>query len=147
MAIHFQNLEGHDFRLGKKTAIREWLLLVIRKEGKHCGEINYLFASDAYVLEQNKKYLRHNTYTDIITFHSNEGKILNADILISTDRVRDNAEKLGTAPDEELRRVMVHGVLHLCGYKDKSERERKQMRDKEEICLKLFSKAQTTARR
>ncbi len=137
MAFTFQNLEI-KFVLKQKSLIKQWLEQVVLAEKKRVGAINFLFASDEFVLDQNKRFLKHNTYTDIITFHNNEGGCLNGDILISVDRVKENASKLGLPLDEELKRVMVHGVLHLCGYKDKSPEDIKKMRAKENKALKLY---------
>lgn len=139
MAFTFQNLEI-NFVLKRKSSIKQWLEQVVLAEKKRVGSINFMFATDEFVLDQNKRFLKHNTYTDIITFHNNEGACLNGDILISIDRVKENATKLNLSFDEELKRVMVHGVLHLCGYKDKSPEDTKTMRAKENKALKLFSK-------
>jgi len=134
MAISFQNLEI-KFTLQHKSKLRVWLEQLVAKEKKRIGELNFMFSSDEFVLEQNKRYLKHNTYTDIITFHNNDGNCLNGDILISIDRVKENAENLKIPFEVELRRVMVHGVLHLCGYKDKHENEISQMRKMENKAL------------
>ncbi len=139
MAFTFQNLEIR-FILKHKTRLKQWLEQVVLAEKKRVGSINFMFATDEFVLEQNKRFLKHNTYTDIITFHSNEGACLNGDILISVERVKNNAIKFDIPFEEELRRVMVHGVLHLCGYKDKTDQERKKMRGMENKALKLFSR-------
>lgn len=139
MAITFQNLEI-KFVLKHKTRIKQWLEHVIQSEKRRIGSINFLFASDEFVLDQNKRFLKHDTYTDIITFHNNEGNWLNADILISIDRVKENAVKLDIPFEEEVKRVMVHGVLHLCGYKDKSANDIKKMRMAENKALKVYSR-------
>lgn len=139
MAITFQNLEIR-FVLEKKSQLKQWLEQVIMAEKKRVGSINFMFATDEFVLSQNKRFLKHNTYTDIITFHNNEGACLNGDILISIERVKENAFNLEIPFDEELKRVMVHGVLHLCGYKDKSTEDKKKMRTMENKALKLFSR-------
>ncbi len=139
MAITFQNLEI-KFSLKEKSKIRTWLEQVVVSEKKRLGELNFLFASDEFVLEQNKRFLKHNTYTDIITFHNNDGACLNGDLLISVDRVKENAINLQLPFEEELRRVMVHGVLHLCGYHDKREDDIKKMRKMENKALKLYTK-------
>jgi rRNA maturation RNase YbeY len=137
MAFTFQNLEI-KFVLRQKSQLKQWLEQVVINEKKRVGSINFLFATDEFVLDQNKRFLKHNTYTDIITFHNNEGACLNGDILISIDRVKENAATLEIPFQEELRRVMVHGVLHLCGYKDKSPEDRKKMRAKENKALDLY---------
>ena len=107
-------------------------------EGKLCSELSYIFCDDAYLLEINKEYLNHNTYTDIITFDYSTPNSISGDLFISIERVKDNAQKFGISELEELRRVMVHGVLHLLGYKDKEESEIAEMRLKEEEKLKMF---------
>jgi len=137
MAFTFQSLEI-NFVLKQKTQIKQWLEQVVLAEKKRVGAINFMFASDEFVFDQNKRFLKHNTYTDIITFHNNEGTCLNGDILISVDRVKENASKLSIPFEEELKRVMVHGVLHLCGYKDKEPEDIKRMRAKENKALRLF---------
>lgn len=116
-----------------------WLQQVIRKEGKVTGEISYVFCDDAYMIQQNNAFLQHDTYTDIITFDECVGDVISGSILISADRVAENASKFGKTFDNELLRVVVHGTLHLCGYKDKSESEAKLMRQKEDESLALFT--------
>lgn len=147
MAISFQNHDTHPFRLSEKTRKKNWLLKVIKAEKKRCGEIGFLFAGDEYVLEQNQHYLKHNFYTDIITFHHNEGDLLNGDILISTERVKENAKTFNKAFEEELLRVMVHGVLHLCGYGDKSKAEQLKMRSREDHYIRLYHSSVSIARK
>lgn len=119
-----------------------WLQQVIRKENKIPGDISYIFCDDAYMLEQNKAFLNHDTYTDIITFDECVGDVISGSILISTDRVAENASKFEKAFENELLRVVVHGTLHLCGYKDKSESEAKIMRQKEDESLALLQSAE-----
>ena len=115
-----------------------WLQQVIRKEGKIPGDISYIFCDDAYMIEQNNAFLNHDTYTDIITFDECVGEIVSGSILISADRVKENASKFGKTFENELLRVVVHGTLHLCGYKDKNEEEAKVMRRKEDESLALL---------
>lgn len=115
-----------------------WIQKVIRKEGKIPGDISYNFCNDVYMLEQNKAFLNHDTYTDIITFDECVGDVISGSILISIDRVEENASKFGKTFENELLRVVVHGTLHLCGYKDKSEEEAKVMRQKEDESLALL---------
>lgn len=112
---------------------------MIGREGLTPGEIVFVLTSDEAVLASNQQFLQHDTYTDIITFDYCEGKQVNGDILISLDRVKENAVKFGVSQGHELRRVMIHGVLHLCGYKDKSKRDAALMRNKEDEALKLIS--------
>lgn len=108
-----------------------WLNNVAFAEGKKIGQITVVFCSDEYLLQINRQFLKHNYYTDIITFDYCEGDTLNGDLLISIDCVRDNAEHYGCSFDEELHRVIVHGLLHLIGYDDHTAGEQKQMREKE----------------
>ena len=138
MPVVFQTSEI-SFKVSKPRKIREWLRGVIADHKKEAGAITYVFMSDELLIDYNRRYLKHNTYTDIITFDYGEGKVVSGDILISVDRVKENADRLGTGFEEELRRVMVHGVLHLCGYKDKQEQEKKRMRILEDKALKKFN--------
>lgn len=116
-----------------------WLQQVIRKEGKVPGDIAYIFCDDEYMLERNVAFLNHDTYTDIITFDECVGNIVAGSILISLDRVGENAEAFGKSFENEFLRVLVHGTLHLCGYKDKTEEEAKTMRQKEDESLALLA--------
>ena len=116
-----------------------WLQQVIRKEGKVPGDIAYIFCDDDYMLERNVAFLNHDTYTDIITFDECVGNIVAGSILISLDRVGENAEAFGKSFENEFLRVLVHGTLHLCGYKDKTEEEAKTMRQKEDESLALLA--------
>ena len=118
--------------------LKLWLNLVAESEGKSIGEINYIFCDDEYLLNINQKYLNHDTYTDIISFDSSEGKDLSGDIFISVERVEDNAKEYQVDFIEEFKRVMVHGLLHFAGYKDKTEEESALMRNKEDEKLKMF---------
>lgn len=117
---------------------KQWLKEVIRREGLTPGDISYLFCDDAFLLERNIQYLNHDTYTDIITFDRCVGELVSGDIMISLERVGENAQKFGVTFDEELLRVIVHGTLHLCGYKDKSDEEAAIMRRKEQESIALF---------
>lgn len=116
-----------------------WLQKVIRKEGKVPGDISYIFCDDEYMLTQNQAFLNHDTYTDIITFDDCFGDVVAGSILISLDRVKENADKFGKTFENELLRVVVHGTLHLCGYKDKTDDEAKVMRQKEDESLALLT--------
>ena len=122
-----------------KTLIREWLVRCAAAERKKIGELNYIFCSDPYLRKLNKKYLGHDYFTDIITFPSNEddGKILGGDIFISIPRVKMNAKAYGVPFTNELRRVLAHGLLHLCGYNDHTDQEVMLMRKMEDRCLAL----------
>ena len=137
MAISFQN-QDIAFTLKEKTKIRSWIKQIIAAEKKQPGQLSFVFTSDAALLEVNQQFLDHNTYTDIITFDYCEGKTVNGDILISVERVRENAQKFGATADAELKRVIIHGVLHLCGYKDKSKADAALMRKKEDWALRKF---------
>jgi probable rRNA maturation factor len=127
-----------DFTLDNEQAFQDWLSEVIISENKTEGEINYIFCDDEYLLEINKQYLDHDTLTDIISFDYSIGNDLHGDIFISIERVKENALDFNVSFQEELKRVMVHGVLHYCGYKDKSENDEKLMRQKEEEKIAMF---------
>ena len=128
----------NDFELTNESQISTWLSNVIVSENKKEGDINYIFCDDEYLLEINQQYLDHDTLTDIISFDYCVGNELHGDIFISVERVRENALDFDVKLEEELLRVMAHGVLHYCGYKDKSEEDEKLMRQKEEEKIKLF---------
>ena len=127
-----------DFTLENEQAFQDWLSEVITSENKTEGEINYIFCDDEYLLEINQQYLDHDTLTDIISFDYSIGNDLHGDIFISIERVRENALDFNVSFLEELKRVMVHGVLHYCGYKDKTEKDEKLMRQKEEEKMTMF---------
>lgn len=132
--IHFFE-EDIRVPLNKKREIKSWLQNVAKEEGKKIGELNYVFCSDNYLLEMNQQYLNHNTLTDIITFdQSDNPTIVEGDIYISFDRVKENGSSL-QSEKTELYRVMVHGLLHLLGYKDKKTEEQQLMRSKEDYYL------------
>ena len=128
----------NDFILEDETVYASWLESVITSEAKKLEELSYIFCDDEYLLKINMEYLDHDTYTDIITFDYSVGKILQGDIYVSTERVAENAETYNVKFEDELRRVLVHGVLHLCGYKDKEESDAALMRSKEEEKMQLF---------
>ena len=137
--IYFYS-EKISFVLKQKTSIKAWLLKAAQKENRQPGEINYIFCDDEHLLHINQTYLKHNTLTDIITFDYSESYVLAGDIFISIERVKENAKKFQVSFEEELRRVMVHGLLHLAGYKDKSKEEKTKMTRKEDHYLALFEK-------
>lgn len=137
MAISFQN-QSIEFKLSEKIKIKSWIKTIIASERKEMGNLNFVFTSDEEILKTNVQYLKHNTYTDIITFDYCEGKKINGDIIISVERVKENADKFKTDFESEIKRVIIHGVLHLCGYKDKSEKDAKLMRSKENNALKKY---------
>ena len=127
-----------DFELPNETEMSSWLSKIILSENKKEGDINYIFCDDEYLLQINQQYLDHDTLTDIISFDYCVGNELHGDIFISIERVRENASDFAVKFEEEILRVMAHGVLHYCGYKDKSDDEEKLMRQKEEEKIKLF---------
>ncbi len=126
-----------EFSLNDEAENVSWLMECVSQESKKQGEINYIFCKDAYLSELNVKYLKHNELTDIISFDYTIGNIVSGDIFISIERVQDNAKRFGVSFKEELHRVMVHGVLHFCGYKDKTKEEKRLMRAKEDYYLSL----------
>lgn len=137
MPIHFFE-EDISFRLNHPRKTANWIKRIIQKEKRILDVINYIFCSDEYLFLLNKEYLHHNTYTDIITFDSSEDSTrVSGDIFISIDRVKENAIKLQVSFDSELHRVLIHGVLHLLGYKDKTDSQKTNMRNKENAYLSL----------
>ena len=138
MAISFST-ENIDFELEDKTKVKKWISEVVKAQGKKVGQIGYLFCDDVYLIEANRTYLNHDTYTDIITFDYVVGDIISGDIMISVERVKENATKFSTSFEQELHRVIIHGVLHLLGQKDKLESEAAEMRKKEEAALFLWN--------
>jgi rRNA maturation RNase YbeY len=134
----FFHEEDIDFSLPDDPDILiRWLEDILAQEDKHLHRLTYIFCSDEYLYRLNVDYLQHDTYTDIITFPYGE-EIIEGDLFISIERVRENAATLGVPFEQELRRVMAHGLLHLCGYGDKTPAEQQQMRQKEESCLSLW---------
>lgn len=127
-----------DFEIPNEEQYENWISQVIESEDKTEGEINYIFCDDAYLLEKNIEFLNHDTLTDIISFDYTMGNLISGDIFISVERVKDNAADFNVSFEEEIRRVMAHGVLHYCGYKDKTEEDEQLMRSKEEEKMKLF---------
>ena len=128
----------NNFELEDNVGYEKWLQNVIISEEKKEGDINYIFCDDEYLHEINVKYLNHDDYTDIISFDNALGNILHGDIFISTERVAENAEKFQVEFQEELKRVIAHGLLHFCGYKDKTDDEAQLMREKEDEKIKMF---------
>lgn len=125
--------------LKDRTRLKQFLVSLFKKEGKKLGELQYIFCSDDYLLDINRQYLNHDFYTDIITFDlSQKGQSINAEIYISVDRVKDNAQEYNSSLKKELQRVIFHGALHLCGYKDKTPAQEKEMRQMEEKYLALW---------
>ncbi|MBA3663664.1 MAG: rRNA maturation RNase YbeY [Bacteroidetes bacterium] len=126
------------FKLKQGAKIKTWIKKIVELEKRQQGQLNFVFTTDKDLLKINQQFLKHNTFTDIITFDYTEEKTLNADIMISVDRVGENAKKLKLEFQEELKRVMIHGVLHLCGYKDKTKPDSTLMRKKEDWALKKY---------
>ncbi|WLD23816.1 rRNA maturation RNase YbeY [Flavobacterium dauae] len=127
-----------DFQLENESDYEQWIDAVIESEGKEPGEINYIFCDDEYLHNINMQYLNHDTLTDIISFDYCIGDLISGDIFISIERVQDNAKDYEVSFNEELLRVLAHGVLHYCGYKDKSESEALLMRSKEQEKINMF---------
>lgn len=127
-----------DFELGNEEAFENWISRVISSEEKKEGEINFIFCDDEYLHKLNVEYLEHDTLTDVISFDYSVGNELHGDVYISTERVADNAMDFNVTFEEEIKRVIIHGILHYCGYKDKSDTEEALMRFKEEEKIKMF---------
>ncbi len=127
-----------DFSLSDEEVYENWIESIINSEGFTVGDINYIFCNDEYLHEINLKYLDHDTLTDIISFDYTENQTVSGDIFISLDRVKENADEFNQSLDTELLRVMSHGILHYCGYKDNTDAEEALMRSKEEEKIKMF---------
>lgn len=127
-----------DFQLENEEFFSEWIEQVVLSENKVLGEVNYIFCDDEYLHKINVEYLDHDTLTDIISFDYSEGNLVQGDIFISVERVADNASDFDVPFTEELKRVMIHGILHYCGYKDKSNNDEIVMRSKEDEKIKMF---------
>ena len=136
MAISYY-AEEVSFPAIKKRETSEWIRRVAVKHGKKCGDIAYIFCSDEKILAVNREYLQHDYYTDIITFDYTQGNRISGDIFISIDTVSSNAEEYHTSLDEEIHRIIIHGILHLCGINDKGEGEREVMTAHENDALKM----------
>jgi probable rRNA maturation factor len=138
--IQFNFLE--PITLKDRTRLKKFLLTLFKKEKEKLAELQYIFCSDEYLLAINKQYLGHDYYTDIITFDlSAKDQPINAEIYISVDRVRENADEFGGSFKKELHRVIFHGALHLCGFKDKTPKESKKMREMEEMYLEFYGRS------
>ena len=129
--------EGIKFKPLNQNKLKSWIKNIINLEGRNLSSLVYIFCKDSYLLTINQEYLNHKTLTDIITFNYSDGLQIEGEIYISTERVRENAVTFGKEYEEELHRVMIHGVLHLLGYNDKSPSQKTRMRKKEEACLSL----------
>lgn len=123
----------------KRREVSAWIKKVAAAHEKKCGDIAYIFCNDEKILEVNREYLKHDYYTDIITFDYTEGNIIGGDLFISLDTVKSNSEMLGVAYEQELYRVIIHGILHLCGINDKGEGEREIMENEENRALSMLS--------
>lgn len=133
--IHFFT-ENTTYQIKQKLALKRWIKAAIASEGFKVGEISVVLCSDAYLLAINRQYLQHDTYTDIVTFDNSEQEdTIAGDIFISIDRVRENALKFGVLERDELHRVIIHGILHLCGYGDKKKEDKARMTEKEDFYL------------
>ena len=137
MIAFYSDDDVEEPRLHKKL-LRSWIEEVARGYGRKVGELCYQFCGDERILQTNQDFLDHDYYTDIITFDESEGDRIAGDMLISLDTVRSNAEQLGTDYAEELHRVIIHGVLHLCGLNDKTDEDEERMRQAEEAALSLL---------
>ncbi len=136
--ITFRVDDDLDFSLEKETKVINWIKKVLKQEGKTTGNIAYLFCTDDYLLKINRQFLKHDFYTDIITFDYSEKNKIEGEIFISIDRVKENALTFKQPLQKELMRTIIHGVLHLCGYKDKNPADKKIMRSKEEEALSNY---------
>ena len=133
--------EGIQFELQDESKIADWIKAVIEENEKQLTTLNFILTSDEEVHRINKQYLQHDTYTDIITFPMSEEDVIEGDIFVSIDRIKDNAKKLNVTFENELHRVLIHGVLHLIGYDDKTPELKKKMRKAEDDCLKNLTKS------
>ena len=128
----------NEFELSNEERHCQWLKSVVKSEAKALGEIGYVFCDDKDLLDINQNFLNHDTFTDIITFDYSEGDLISAEIYISIERVKENAKTFGVSFEDELQRVLVHGILHCCGYGDSTEELKTKMREKEDKKMELF---------
>ena len=128
-----------SFQLKDEKALENWIIETVSKEGFKVGEINYIFCDDNYLHKLNVEFLQHDTLTDVISFDNTLGKLISGDIFISIERVEENSKDFDVSFENELHRVMIHGVLHYMGYKDKSEEDKKKMRAAENAALNLIN--------
>ncbi|OJX35569.1 MAG: rRNA maturation RNase YbeY [Flavobacteriia bacterium 40-80] len=134
--FNFENIDPIELDFDR---ISDWISQIVSRETKSLGDLTYIFCDDEYILDVNRQYLDHDYYTDIITFDYSEGGVVSGDLFISLDTVRSNSELFSTPFLQELHRVIIHGVLHLCGYKDKSEEDERLMREKENEALRFIN--------
>jgi rRNA maturation RNase YbeY len=132
ITFHIENI---SFKLSNCQKLKTWIKQVAADEGKTLGDVNYIFCGDDYLLSINKTYLNHDYFTDVITFDYSERLVISGDVFISVDTVRTNAQEYNVPFEDELCRVMIHGILHLCGYKDFSKKEKIAMREREDLYL------------
>ena len=137
MAISFFN-EDTSYSIKERRLLNRWIKSCIEFQGKKCGDISFVFCSDKYLLSINRQYLQHDYYTDVITFDYSEGDFVSGDIFISVDTVKENSTLFHKAFLDELHRVIIHGILHLCGHGDKSDEEASKMRLLEDNSLNLL---------
>ena len=137
MSISFST-ENIMFTLDNESRVKKWVTAIVQAQGKRVGSISYLFCDDAHLLNINQSFLNHDTYTDIITFDYVVGDMVSGDIVISVERVKENALLFASPFEKELHRVIIHGVLHLLGQGDKSDKEAEEMRRKEEDALAVW---------
>ncbi|MCG2429954.1 rRNA maturation RNase YbeY [Aequorivita xiaoshiensis] len=128
-----------DFTLENETLLNEWISKIIASEGFEVGEVHYIFCDDEFLHKLNVEFLNHDTLTDVISFDYRMGNQINGEIFISIERVQDNAQDFNNSFEEELHRVMIHGILHFCGYKDKTDEEEALMRSKENEALSILN--------
>lgn len=126
-----------DFEIADNSKLEKWIKRVVKKEGSVVAELNFIFCTDEYLLEKNNTFLKHDALTDIITFDYSEKNTVSGDIFISIERVKENALNYNVSFENELHRVMIHGILHLLGYNDKNKKQQKEMREKEDFYLSL----------
>ena len=138
MAIYF-HAEEIDYQLKGKKEVRDWIHRVIEIEGRETGEINVIFTSDDFLIKINNKYLERNYFTDIITFDYGDGKTISGDLYLSIERIWENAKQFKKSRKSELLRIIIHGILHLIGYNDNNEEEKKLMTEREDQYMDLYS--------
>ncbi|MDR0506622.1 MAG: rRNA maturation RNase YbeY [Dysgonamonadaceae bacterium] len=139
MAIFYETANVSFPKISRKETTT-WIKKVVNIHRKRIGSVSCIFCSDDEILKINRQYLNHDYYTDIITFDYTENDVISGDLFISVDTVKSNSEKFGTVYDEELNRVIIHGILHLCGFKDKTPEDEVQMREKENEALNLLNR-------
>jgi probable rRNA maturation factor len=137
MSVQFAIYKQSKYQVRKPRITSAWIKTIAQKHKKDIGAIQYIICTDEELLQINLDYLKHDYYTDIITFDYSEGNTISGDIFVSVDRISENATKLGVLLNDEWHRVIIHGILHLCGFKDKNAQDVKKMRENEEKALKI----------